>query len=386
MDNQQFTIVSGLIVKYIMNTITPDEKEYLEAWVSESRENSNTFHTIISSENLYSKIDLYSDKKYLAAYNEFLSAKSMRTQKAISFRKVMKYVAVLILITTPLSGIYFWGENSKNELRRTRVTQEYSVPILKLSNGKVIMFDSESSIDEITENNQSISLKNNKIEYPNEVANDNVLSYNELIVPNRYRQKIVLSDKSVVWVNSNSSIRYPLLFGSKERRVYITGEALFEVTKDTLRPFIVETEGVSINVTGTLFNITAYGEQSNSIVTLVNGRVTTFSDNKSYILSPNQQLIFDKESEYVEMREVIASDYTKWVDGLYVFDKVKLKDILLLIERSYSITCNLENKEYMDMEITGQLDVNKGVMNFIEMLSKCSDFKFSLTEESITII
>lgn len=385
MDNQQFTIISNLIGKYIMSTITSEEKETLDAWISERKENQELFSNIISSENLYNKIDWYSDKKYQNAYHEFITRKSIYEKKIFSFKKLMKYAAVIAILVAPLCGLYFYEKNESPQVSQLNVTQGYAVPILKLSNGKIVRFDSVDFVDEVVEKSRLISLKEDKIEYPNGIENDGELSYNELIVPNQCRHKIILSDKSVVWVNANSTLRYPVLFGSTERRVYISGEALFEVAKDSLRPFIVETNCLSVNVTGTLFNVNAYPEQSNAKVTLINGSIRSNVKNQSYTLVPNQQLIFDKEKDSTELREVIAHDYTLWVDGTYVFNKTKLKDIMVLIERCYDIDCYLENKNYLEMEITGELNVNKGVMSFVDLLSKCSDFKFSLDEGSITI-
>lgn len=385
MDNQQFTIISDLIVKYIMNTITHEEQATLDAWISERKENMELFSTIISSENLYNKIDCYSDKKYQNAYCEFIARKNTSRKKIVSFKNLMRYAGVIAILLISLYGIYFFEESEPQKKLQLNASRGYAVPILKLSDGKMIRFDSVDFVDGIAEKNQVISMEKDKIEYPNEVASSEKLSYNELIVPNQCRHKIILSDKSVVWVNANSTLRYPVLFGSTERRVYITGEALFEVAKDSLRPFIVETNCLSVNVTGTLFNVDAYPEQSNAKVTLVNGSICSNVKNQSYTLVPNQQLIFDKESDSAELRDVIANDYTLWVNGTYVFNKTKLKDIIALIERCYDINCHLKDNKYLEMEITGELNVNKGVMSFVDLLSKCSDFKFSLEEGAITI-
>lgn len=385
MDHQQFAIVSNLIVKYITSTISLDEQESLDAWISESYENRELFHTIISSENFYAKIEQYSDSNYPKAYADFVVIKEARKKKTISLKRIIGCAAAVVLIVAMSSGLYFY---EKEELPLSVIeSQVYDVPMLKLSNGEIVRFDpQEFAIDEIAEKRESVQLNESGVESPNEVEESEKISYNELIVPDKCRQKVILSDKSVVWVNSNSSIRYPVRFGADERRVFITGEALFEVTKDTLRPFIVETSTLSVNVTGTLFNVSAYSEQSNATVTLVNGSVTSNVKGEAYTLVPNQQFIFNNETQSTEIREVVAADYALWIDGVYVFNKVKLKDILHLIERCYGMNYRLEKENYLEMEITGELNVNKGIMNFIELLSRCSDFKFSLTEDSIIII
>lgn len=371
----------------MMSTLSNEERESLEEWISESNENRDLFDHIISSENLFNKIDHYSDDKYQDAYAELIAVKESLPQvKKRSLKVIMKYVAVVAVLIVSLWGIYLYQSDEQKPSLQASLNRKYSVPILKLSNGEIVRFDSMSIIaDKITDKSRLINRNEDEIEYPNEVASDDELSYNELIVPERCRQKIILSDKSVVWVNSNTSIRYPLMFGSTERRVFITGEALFEVTKESSRPFIVETASLSVNVTGTLFNVNAYSQQSKTIVTLMNGSVSSNVNNKEYALIPNQQLIFDKESDSTEIREVVADDYALWVEGIYVFNKMKLKDILFIIERCYGVECYLENKEYSEMEITGELNINKGVMSFVNLLSKCSDFKFSINEGSITI-
>src|SRR5690606_21698700 len=110
--------------------------------------------------------------------------------------------------------------------------------------------------------------------------------FHKLIVPAANFFKITLTDGTAVWVNAASELRFPERFGDAERRVYLKGEAYFEVAKDTKRPFFVETEEVDIRVLGTHFNVSTYGK--NVKTSLAEGRVEVVNEVQSVVISPGQ--------------------------------------------------------------------------------------------------
>lgn len=82
---------------------------------------------------------------------------------------------------------------------------------------------------------------------------------------------MVLGDGTLVCLNSESELRYPVRFDGEERQVFLRGEGYFEVTKDPDHPFVVEVENARIEVLGTTFNVCSYEEEERVVTTLVEG-------------------------------------------------------------------------------------------------------------------
>src|SRR5690606_15066526 len=130
---------------------------------------------------------------------------------------------------------------------------------------------------------------------------DEVLIYNELVVPYGKRMKLILSDSSIVHINSGTRLKYPVKFlKNKDRKVFLEGEAFFEVSKSKTASFIVNTDNIDIRVLGTRFNVSSYANDNSVYTVLVEGSVelnTTDSaknDEKKYVLIPGQIASWDK--------------------------------------------------------------------------------------------
>ena len=122
------------------------------------------------------------------------------------------------------------------------------------------------------------------------------LRYNEVIVPKGGEYQLVLSDGTLVYLNSMTKVRFPERFSEKCREVEVCGEAFFEVTKNKDVPFIVKTGGYEITVLGTKFNVTAYADEHVITTTLVEGVVSISGKciGAARTLWPNEQLVLDQ--------------------------------------------------------------------------------------------
>ena len=116
--------------------------------------------------------------------------------------------------------------------------------------------------------------------------------FNTITIPRSGEYKLVLSDGTKVWLNSASKLKYPVAFTGGQRKVFLEGEAYFEVAADTVHPFLVETSGMSVTVMGTGFNVMAYPEEMEAAVTLVHGKVGVQTDHRQQILQPDEQYVF----------------------------------------------------------------------------------------------
>ena len=126
--------------------------------------------------------------------------------------------------------------------------------------------------------------------------------YQEFSTPPGQRARVLLADGTEVWLNANSTLRYPERFDLKQREVELQGEAFFEVEKNKEKPFVVKTSKMDIQVTGTKFNVSAYEAEKYFVTSLVEGAVSVFcanDRNRTFSLRPQQQIIVSDSSSEV---------------------------------------------------------------------------------------
>lgn len=159
-------------------------------------------------------------------------------------------------------------------------------------------------------------------------------TYHTLKVPLGGEYKLVLSDGSTVWLNSDSELRYPTVFSKDCRRVYLTGEAFFVVSPNKSVPFIVESRGVCTRVYGTEFNVRSYSDEVLD-VTLVKGSVsvTPRKGEKEYRIKPGENAHLTGAA--VSIGSVNVQKYTAWKDGYFYYENESLEVIMSDLKRWY---------------------------------------------------
>lgn len=201
------------------------------------------------------------------------------------------------------------------------------------------------------------------------------LRYNEVIVPKGGEYQLVLSDGTLVYLNSMTKVRFPERFSEKCREVEVCGEAFFEVTKNKDVPFIVKTGAYEITVLGTKFNVTAYADEHVITTTLVEGAVSISGKciGEARTLRPNEQLVLDQTSGGVEVRKVDVNYYTAWKDGMFRFRDVRLEEIMRVVERWYDMTVVYEDESVKDLHFgfnMSRLETIEPLLNIFELNGK----------------
>lgn len=171
-------------------------------------------------------------------------------------------------------------------------------------------------------------------------------SGNELIkVSTVYGEQkhLFLPDSSEIWLNVGSSISYPKAFSKDERFVTLIGEAYFSVKRNIDKPFIVNTEQLSVKVLGTEFNVKAYPNDEQITTTLTSGRVEVNATSQyPRILKPNEQLAYNKNTSDISITEVNAADAEGWISGRLIFTNATTEEIFNTLERRNDIV--IDNK------------------------------------------
>ena len=200
---------------------------------------------------------------------------------------------------------------------------------------------------------------------------------NKIHVPAGQRINLTLQDGTEVWLNSKSTLTYPVLFSNNERHVIVEGEAFFNVAKDNKRPFIVSSKDVDIKVLGTQFNIYSYPQESYMETSLVEGKLQVyFRDNprESLTLTDKQKVIIANP----EMKMSATTDDDNlflWKDGIYSFKNVLLIDILKKLELYYDVTIVVTDPSIFEWEYTGKFRQRDGINEILRMIGKIQKFK-----------
>jgi ferric-dicitrate binding protein FerR (iron transport regulator) len=202
-------------------------------------------------------------------------------------------------------------------------------------------------------------------------------------------QKIVLPDQSIVWLNENSRISYPETFSNGKRVVSIEGKAFFEVHKNTAQPFIVQTENLEIQVTGTTFHVQ---DDANTVasVTLVTGGVTVNvkgengQTSTTTQLKPGQQACIDKQSNRFSVANVDTSFYLAWKDGTYRFTDEPLEAIAKQLSRHYGVKIDIA-PGVQKKRFTGRITPEHTIRDVMEIINQSNPIKYKIETGTVYI-
>ena len=204
--------------------------------------------------------------------------------------------------------------------------------------------------------------------------------YNTIIVPPGQRINLILADNTNVWLNANTTFRYPSKFARKNREVFLDGEAWFDVSKNKKKPFIVKTDQGEVRVTGTTFNLEAYSEYKNFVTSLFEGSVDIYQNNaKLATLKPNQKGMLQNDRYFIST--IDNTDEYLWRNGLIAFNNMKLEDILLELEKYFDIQIEINTKKLPQHRYTGKFRQADGVDYALRVLQKSIHFSYSRDDE-----
>ncbi|WP_085537372.1 FecR domain-containing protein [Massilibacteroides vaginae] len=208
-----------------------------------------------------------------------------------------------------------------------------------------------------------------------------------LHVPAGQRLKFTLQDGTSVWLNSRSTLYYPASFTKDKRRVAVEGEALFNVTHDAERPFIVSAEGIDMKVLGTTFNVFSYPETEIFRTSLLEGSLMVYPENDesgSVVLKPSEQVTVEKGKMKVE--RIPDTGYFLWTEGIYSFYNESLANILKKLELYFDIEIIVKDPTIYTWEYTGKFRQRDGIDEILRIINKIHKFKIEKDEGNNRII
>ena len=315
--------------------------------------------------------------------------------KLITMRRPWRWVAAAAcVLVVCLSGYVLF--NKKEQVTVVTGSNPYkndvqpggNKAVLTLANGQQIVLDSAANGLLTQEGSVEIMKEGASLKYESGHALTAV-TYNMLATPKGGLYQLILPDGSKVWLNAASSIRYPTAFTGKERKVEITGEAYFEITKNPNKPFRVQLPadagGGLIEVLGTHFNVNAYSNEDATKTTLLEGKVRLLSGDQGVVLQPGEQAVLAPNTTLTINHSPDVDQVMAWRNGVFLFRDQRIENIMKQISRWYDVEVSYTGKptqEGFNATIPRHVPVSK-VLRYLELTTLVH---FKIDGKKITVL
>jgi ferric-dicitrate binding protein FerR (iron transport regulator) len=209
----------------------------------------------------------------------------------------------------------------------------------------------------------------------------------ELLVSTQYHEhrELKLGDGSQVWVNSRSALRYPERFSRDQRKVYLEGEAFFQITKDPEKPFIVQTGRISVRVLGTSFNVKSFDNEDQTVITLTSGKVQVQGhDGHTEEMIPGDQMVYNKTAGRFHKQRVDVTGSSAWRENVLQFTSAPLPEVLRALERWYGVHIRIAGPELEDTRITFR-QRDQGLKKILDMLAFTARMNYAIQGDSVIL-
>lgn len=332
-------------------------------------------------------------KEVLSKIENRISISNKKESKieSLQFSRVLKYAAIVVIFLG-LGFLFKQNYLTKGSKENVPVFVEGHIEVgtnkatLTLEDGTEIVLEDNPNYSD-----RNVTSNGTKIVY-NEVEPKKVKeSYNYLTIPRGGQYHLILSDGTKVWLNSESQLRYPVVFVEGETRIVelVYGEAYFEVSPSSRHKgsdFKVYNDTQEIKVLGTEFNVKAYKDETSIYTTLVEGKVALSFNGKNQTLIPNQQLKFNKETNSINIATVDVYNSIAWKEGIFVFEEEPLKDIMKVLARWYDMEVIFINEDIEKEEFSGLLRKDQKIGDILANIKKYKTIKnYRINDKKVII-
>ncbi|MFV0247753.1 MAG: FecR family protein [Tenacibaculum sp.] len=365
-----------IIDKFINDSLTEKEQQLIDQY----------YDKLCSK----TKQPYFKDEKQKVNLQESIWAQVSKHLKSKPKIKNWLKLASLVAVFTGLFVVYlYWQKQTNNNYNQTvknAITLKFEDGTFK--NIKEYEFSSvrnqKGETIGIQNKNQLTYVKNNRTKK---------LVYNTLRVPYGKKFKLILSDDTQVYINSGSSLKYPVQFlEGNARKVYVKGEVFFDVKKYKELPFIVTTDNLNIKVLGTKFNVHAYSDDKLTEIVLLDGLVEIGSASKAKLhslkskhLKPGYKACFDKKTGEITTNKVTTNTYISWMKGKLSFKNMTFNKILKKLERYYNIKIINHNISLSNKKFNANFGSSPLIDQVMEELKTTYQISFTIKNDTIII-
>jgi transmembrane sensor len=387
---EQF-LIAKLRIKEIFGQLSPQDQEDGDFWKEKNPKTDSSLYDLEEYEERKAKLASVDISK------EWRSFQKRNTKKHKTLHLVLKYAASIIILLS-LTTLTYWrltlnNDHNAKEIALLDIPHGEKIAELTLSNGQSItlapgLIKAYRESDGTLISNDSLMLSYRELaEGKKQKSTTNL--YNELHVIHGGEYFIILSDGTKVWLNSLSTLKYPVKFSGKERIVELSGEAYFEVAHDPDHCFVVKNRDYDIRVLGTSFNISCYDDDDDLVTTLAEGNVEITNikgaPDKEFNLIVNDQMTFNRVDRSIILQKVDAKAYSSWTEGVFCFENEPLEKLFHKLERWYNINVFFLEDDARNVEFTGILPRHENFKVILEMLETIGEVEFTVKEQTIMI-
>lgn len=381
--------IAELFTKFLEGKLSTEESEKLNKWIAEDKAHQRLWEDITNPEFLENRLQHWENSDLNTSWTLLhanLFAKGKPYHKKLVFKKVMRYAAIFIPALFLLGvGWYLFGNNGtvKQSATQTDLTGVHILPKgkiarLVLGNGKVVQLAGGMKTDILQKDGTRAKNTGNAIHYlAGRQEADAGSIYNTLLTPKGGEYQVVLSDGTKVWLNAASSLRFPTRFTGDTRKVYLTGEAYFEVGQDPAHPFVVRTDGMDVTVLGTSFDVASYPDEPAKKAVLVDGaiKIENTKSGLNKVLKPGYEALINPDESHIHVQKANVAAALSWKNGLFIFDSESLGSIMRTLTRWYDV--DIVYSEGVDtlFHFTGRIKRYEnitGILHLIEITQKVS--------------
>ena len=373
--------IETLILKYLQGKLAEEEKRQLDEWLKDDR-NKKLFSRLVNKQRILVKMERLDEYDWEKSWK--VMEKKLHERRKFSW-KYWGMVASLLGIV--LLGTWVFME--KNEKKSPVVVMRGVEPggvfaELVLPDGKIVELNKDSNNLFLGESGKVLRNENGVLFLTQDSVQLQKVGYSEIRTPRGGEYQVVLPDNSIVWLNADSKLRFPLTFSGKERRVFASGELYFQVAKDSLSPFRIEVEGLyEVEVLGTEFNVRAYSDLP-SATTLVDGRVLIRDKGTKVVLKPGEQAVKGKHGEVV-VREVDVAPYIAWKQGYFLFEDERLEDILNELARWYDVNVFFENSSVREERFSVDMPRHESFEEVLRLIEQTRSIQIEIEGNNVFV-
>lgn len=367
--------INTIISKYLDEEATVSEETFLLNWIKDP-DNRNYFEDFIKTQTWVA----YSfDTSIVERQLHALSIDAPVERQGFG-KKLLKYAALLIALFSTAVFLYYQINLSAPN------TFDKNLLSLEINDGESHFYSLEN-LSDFSIQNRTISLKEGRIlRYaPSRITSDAIHTVH---VPYGKMFKVILSDGSVVRLNSGSRFSYPANFhGLGARSVSLEGEGYFEIAKSDT-PFRVKTDKLTTEVLGTVFNVSAYENDTKEEVILVEGSVQVFEDTdveKCTTMMPNQKVSLRSGNKAFEVETIRITSQLGWIDGFLVFHEDNITSIAKKIERRFGINVQNNYEKLEHLSFNGRFSEKETLRELLQTMQAHTAFSYTITEDTLTI-
>jgi ferric-dicitrate binding protein FerR (iron transport regulator) len=376
-----------IIWKKIHNQASEEEEILLNLWLSENSAHRKYYESAL----LY-----YTNGSQFANSPAELKKALRNIHNKTGIHSPYRNTRILAIASVAASILFmiyfqFSAPNNPESIENGQQVQSI-VP----GSNKAILILADGSEYDLTTGNKSIittegtEIKNtgSQLEYIGTAGRTADMKYNTLKIPRGGEYFLIMADSTRVWLNSETTLRFPVQFAADVRSVELTGEAYFEVSKNEKKPFVVTSGNHLVKVLGTQFNISSYADNPNIYTTLAEGKVEVSSVSNpevTLMLKPSEQSILNSNNNQIQKRTVDVNQYVAWKNGRFVFRDQTLEEIMRTLSKWYDVQVVFSNEADKQLMFTGNLERYADFGDILAKIEKTNEVNFSINNNTITI-